>query len=141
VARYLGEYPTAPLQDGKHGGFQVDVRVHFTAAAATAGTLSLTPGWTSSRSPTARRGLASATPASVSVAVAVPAGASNQTVSVKAGADAIKLWWPAGMGAQPLCAQRDSSSHPPAPARHVIARALAAGTTSRSASRLRLAGL
>ena len=74
--------------------------MHFTAAAATTGTLSLTPGWTTEA--TDRRALATTAPAAVRVAVSLPAGASNQTVSVKAAAGDIKLWWPTGMGAQPL---------------------------------------
>ena len=35
-------------------------------------------------------------------AVTIPAGASNFTVSVTATAKQVKLWWPVGMGAQPL---------------------------------------
>ena len=83
---YLGEYPTSPLVDGKHGGFKVDVRTHLWAPAATEGTLTLTTSWGQT----------------ASVAVTVPAGNTSHVVAVNAAASDIKLWWPAGHGAQPL---------------------------------------
>jgi len=83
---YKGDYPTTPLQDGSHGGFDVDVRVHIWAAAATSGTMTITTEWG----------------ATTSAKVAVPAGDSKQVLKVEATAAEIKLWWPAGHGAQPL---------------------------------------
>jgi beta-galactosidase/beta-glucuronidase len=83
---YLGKYPTSPLVDGKHGGFKVDVRTHLWAPAATKGTLTLTTSWGKT----------------ASVAVTVPAGNTSHVVTVNAAASDIKLWWPAGHGAQPL---------------------------------------
>ena len=42
---YAGEYPTAPLDDTTHGGFDVSVRVHTWAAKPTKGTMTVTGGW------------------------------------------------------------------------------------------------
>ena len=83
---YLGEYPTAPLQDGAHGGFGVDVRVHMWSAGKTTGTATITTSW--GQKATAK--------------VSLPGGNANITVALKAAASDIKLWWPAGLGAQPL---------------------------------------
>ena len=81
---YRGEYPTTPLEDGKHGGFDVQVRVHLRAAAATSGTLTLTPGWAPS--------------APISTSVTLPAGNSTAVLETVANASDIKLWWPANTG-------------------------------------------
>jgi hypothetical protein len=47
---YSGEYPTSPLQDGSHGGFEVQVRAHMWAATATSGTVSISGDWGGSAS-------------------------------------------------------------------------------------------
>ena len=88
---YQGSYPTEPLQDGTHGGFRVDVRVFLSAAAATSISLSLAPSWGAVLGAGA-----------VSRNVSIPAGESNATLTVAAPADQVELWWPAGMGPQPL---------------------------------------
>uniref|UniRef100_A0A7S0IZA9 beta-mannosidase n=1 Tax=Calcidiscus leptoporus TaxID=127549 RepID=A0A7S0IZA9_9EUKA len=91
---YRGSYPTRALVDGAHAGFAVGVRVHLSAGLPTKGTLSLTPGWSvAGRQPGAL---------AVSVAVDLPEGESNVTLHADADARAIKLWWAAGMGSQPL---------------------------------------
>ncbi len=82
---YNGPFPTAPLVDGAHAGFTLRTRVHVWAPASTTGTLSVAGAW----------GAASAS-------VAAPAGFSNATLEVTVPATAIKLWWPARVGAQPL---------------------------------------
>ena len=85
---YAGEYPVAPLADGAHGGFHVGVRVHMWAAAPTAGTISATGEWPG---------------ASLSRVVSVAAGNSSVVLRLpRATASSVKLWWPAGHGAQPL---------------------------------------
>jgi hypothetical protein len=84
---YLGAYPVAPLVDGAHGGFSVDVRVYLWAPEASAGTVSVSSEW---GAPVA------------STPVQLAAGDNNVTVTVKATAQQIKLWWPVGHGAQPL---------------------------------------
>ena len=91
---YCGEYPTERLVDGEHAGFAVGVRVHLDAARAAKGTLTLSPGW-------AVAGL-KAGEVAVRAQLDLPAGESNVTLSVPADAKAVKLWWAAGMGAQPL---------------------------------------
>ena len=63
------------------------VRVHVDAAARTDTELTLSTGW-------------GAGP--VKKAVVLPAGASNATIETEASASAIRLWWPNGLGAQPL---------------------------------------
>lgn len=84
---YTGAYPVEPLVEKEHGGFRVDVRVFLSASRATAGILSLTPSWDVPE---------------VSHFLNVPAGESNATLTLYAPADKIALWWPVGMGDQPL---------------------------------------
>lgn len=84
---YRGDYPVAPLVDGQHGGFKVDVRVFLSAVAETSGTLCLAPSWTTRV---------------YSVTGTIPGGESVQVISFNVSASDIKLWWPAGMGQQPL---------------------------------------
>ena len=79
--QYLGEYPTAALADGQHGGFSVEVGVHLWAAAASTGKLSVSGEWGGSDS------IASVT---------LPAGESKQVLKMTATAEQIKLWWPVG---------------------------------------------
>ena len=85
---YSGAYPTRALVDGAHGGFAVDVRVHLTVPGSSnqAGTLTASGDWGSSAS---------------RVTTLVP-GDNVVTLSLAASAAQIKLWWPAGTGAQPL---------------------------------------
>jgi beta-galactosidase/beta-glucuronidase len=83
---YKGAYPVVPLTEGDHGGFDVEVRVHMWAASATSGTLTATGEWGGS----------------ASQLVQVPAGHSHVVLKTTASAAQIKLWWPAGHGAQPL---------------------------------------
>jgi hypothetical protein len=91
--KYLGDYPAAPLTDGTHGGFEVKVKVHMWAAAPTQGTLAAEGSWGA----TAADGVTV-----VQTLVSVPAGDSVAEVTLSASASAVKLWWPAGQGAQPL---------------------------------------
>ena len=84
---YQGAYPTTRLEDGKHGGFRVLVRVFLRAAAASTGTLILRASWEGGRK--------------VSKTITVPAGESNATIETTASAEQIKLWWPNGLGGAP----------------------------------------
>ena len=112
---YLGEYPTAPLSEGTHGGFKVDVKVHLWGAAkSSTGTLKVTGSWGQT----------------ASTQVTVPAGDSVSNVTINAAAADIKLWWPAGHGAQPLynvTVTFEPTNRPPS-------RALLSATASASAS-------
>lgn len=84
---YAGDYPTTPLQDGTHGGFDVDVRVLMYTPASTQGTLEVSGSWASSAT------------ASKDVTLT---GNLTTTLSLKASAQDMKLWWPNGLGSQPL---------------------------------------
>lgn len=85
---FRGPHAVSPLEDGKHAGFDVQVRVHL-------------------RAPTAIDDLdicaqGSWQEAEICAKAKVPAGLSNFTLELDANAEDIKLWWPAGVGAHPL---------------------------------------
>merc|ERR1740121_952596 len=75
-----------PLEEGKHGGFKVDVKVFLSAQKGASGLLSLDTAWGAKKE----------------MPVELAEGDSTQTFSVEAPAKDVKLWWPAGMGKQPL---------------------------------------
>lgn len=84
---FKGDYPVSMLVDGDHSGFEVRTRVHFSVPKkGTSGTLTIGSEWG----------------ASVSQKIALPSGRSSVDVKLEASASEVKLWWPAGMGAQPL---------------------------------------
>jgi hypothetical protein len=84
---FKGDYPVAPLRDGAHAGFRVDVRTHFWAPKSGAhGTLTLMGSW----------GQSTATSFSPS------AGDSSVTLTINASAADTMLWWPVGHGGQHL---------------------------------------
>jgi hypothetical protein len=131
---YSGEYPTSPLQDGSHGGFEVQVRAHMWAATATSGTVSISGDWGGSASQPVQvpagesdvshprthgtpppppsvgwRVSLSALPIPCSPKMPEIMNAKRScclpmqvTLKMTASASQIKLWWPAGHGAQPL---------------------------------------
>ena len=65
------------------------VRVHLWAPTQVKGTLTVSGAWTGNQSV-------------VQQDVVVPAGDSTVPLTLQADADAIKLWWPGGMGSHPL---------------------------------------
>jgi beta-mannosidase len=88
LLQYLGDYPVGSLTDGTHGGFSVNVTAHLWAPPGGAqGSLTLAGEW----------GATASLPLT-----AFPPGESSVTLALAAPAAAIKLWWPNGMGAQPL---------------------------------------
>ena len=90
--KYAGVYPVAPLVEGAHGGFTVNVTAHFWApAGGAAGSLAVAGSWGGSGSRS-----------STNAVVTLPAGASKISLQLAAAASEIKLWWPRGEGAQPL---------------------------------------
>ena len=90
---YKGAYPVAPLQDGTHGGFIVNVTAHLWAPPGGAkGSLAVTGSW----------GGSDAERTAVSGEIDVPAGESKASLQLSVTAAQIKLWWPSGVGAQPL---------------------------------------
>jgi hypothetical protein len=93
--KYTGAYPAAPLTDGTHGGFSVNVTTHlWVPSGGAVGTLSVIGSWGSSSS--------SSTAHTATTSVSLPAGESKLSVQLTATATQIKLWWPSGMGSQPL---------------------------------------
>lgn len=84
---YTGVHPTSPLKNGNFENFDVLVRVHMWAPAPTSGNLKIEGEW----------GMSTA-----SQSVQIPAGESDITVKITATSEQVKLWWPAGMGDQPL---------------------------------------
>ena len=84
---YTGEYPTAPLQPQQHSDFKVDVIVKFYVPQASEGVLSVKGEWG----------------ASVEKKISLAAGSgASETVTLTAAAENISLWWPVGLGKQPL---------------------------------------
>ncbi len=64
------------------------MRTHFWSPVAVKGMLTVTGSWS--------------TNTSVEMPVTLPAGDSNATLTLQAAAGDISLWWPVGLGAQPL---------------------------------------
>jgi len=85
---YQGTYPTTTLSDTNHGPFQVQVKVFF---------LSPTSGVTGTVTVAGSCSSASAT-----TAVTLNAGESWVRLNLTASSTDVKLWWPAGWGAQTL---------------------------------------
>lgn len=89
---YKGAYPTTPLRDGHHGGFEVVVRVHLYAPREISGNLTVRGSWESDD-----------VHASVSQTIDLPAGETTVNVTLDArDPAAYKLWWPNGLGEQNL---------------------------------------
>jgi len=87
---YQGQHAVAPLQDGGHAGFVVEARAFFLAQATVKGQFCIEASWGTARAP-------------VCQSVSVPVGNSTATtLRINATATDIKLWWPAGVGSQPL---------------------------------------
>ena len=85
---YLGDYPTQILNEESKGDFEARIRVHVWAAAAGRGELFVESEW-------GQRNMSQ---------VSFPTGDSNFTLTLRAPKTTIKLWWPVGVGAQPLYA-------------------------------------
>jgi beta-mannosidase len=97
---YRGEYPTARLVDGEHGGFTVNVTVYLWATPGGAtGALSVAGSWPAV--PTESNDHSDSTPTVTSSGpVTLPAGESTLSLKLTVSAAQIKLWWPNGLGAQ-----------------------------------------
>ena len=89
LTRYRGAYPVGALVDGAHAGFNVSVTVHVWAPPEGAsGVFSVAGSWA---------GAAASSPL-----VRSPAGESAVTLQLVAPASAVHLWWPRGLGSQPM---------------------------------------
>ena len=86
LVQYLGDAPMMPLADATAAGFMLNVTLHLMAERSVRGTLSLAGEWGDS----------------VHRDVALPAGLSALSLTLKTTAGAVQLWWPHGLGAQRL---------------------------------------
>ena len=83
---YMGEYPTAPLADDTHEGFELRVQLQLNATAplSNGGTLRVNASFGAVESRIA----------------SVPAGSSRASIVLPA--QQVRLWWPRGLGEQCL---------------------------------------
>ena len=86
---YLGAYPLAPLSDATAGPWRVEVRVQLRAPAAAQGALEVSGSW----------GAFNATPLALPAA---PGASATLTLELAVPAGAVALWWPNGLGQQAL---------------------------------------
>ena len=87
LVKYGGPFPTQPLSDGNHGHFILNLTMQTMAVKAISANLTIQPSW----STTPLKGTLNA-----------PAGMGTATVMIDVRPEEIQLWWPTGMGAQPL---------------------------------------
>lgn len=113
---YRGAHPTAPLAPHAHAGFAVVVAVHLLLdTGAGQGHVTVSGGWGASAS----GAVAPSAPAVRPTGAAVATGGYSETVvtvTLAAAAADIELWWPNGMGSQPL--YNLSASYHPLPLHH-----------------------
>jgi len=92
--KYKGEYPVSPLKEGAHGGFSVNITVHVWAPMGGAtGSITVMGSWVSS---------GGAMAVADSGLLRLPVGDSSVSLQLMATAKQIRLWWPTGVGDQPL---------------------------------------
>ena len=95
--RYLGDYPVAPLVDGSHGGFEVNVTVHlWVPDGGASGTLSVHGDWATATTTTAAAVAHSRDNVAAELMQLEP-GEHTVSLQINATADQIKLWWPNGV--------------------------------------------
>lgn len=84
--RYLGQYPTAPLEDGNHAGFVVDVTLHgWVGKGGAGGHFRVRGEWG---------------PTVTTKRLVLQEGRFQTSVAMQAPASEVKLWWPNGVGDQ-----------------------------------------
>lgn len=89
LLRYQGTYPVDALTDGNHSGFQLNVTTYVSVPLSTNGYLTVSGEWSSNSSITTSL-------------LALPTGESAISVTLNVSSNDIRLWWPNGLGAQPL---------------------------------------
>ena len=119
---YSGAYPTVPLKDGAHGGFSVNVTAHlWVPPGGATGALTVAGSWATNENTGNGDGDDESTlgdmvgngirkgnggdnrnALATSDVLVLPAGESKVSLQLTATAKQIKLWWPSGVGAQPL---------------------------------------
>ena len=87
LVTYRGPFPTKPLSDGEHAGFTLNLTLHTRSVRAISANVSIQPSWRT-------------TP--ITARMNAPAGVGSATVLINVNAEEILLWWPTGLGAQPL---------------------------------------
>ena len=87
LVTYRGPFPTMPLSDGNHGGFTLNLTMQTMAVRAISANLTIQPSWRT-------------TP--IMATLNAPAGVSAASVYIDVSPEEILLWWPTGLGAQPL---------------------------------------
>lgn len=95
LVRLRGPSPAAPLEEGAHAGFAVEVRVFGfggDGGAPIRGTLGVRGSW----------GAAASARLQLNASALLAPGGLVGTVELPAPAAAVRLWWPLGMGGQPL---------------------------------------
>ena len=93
---YRGAYPASILNESSKADFEVRVRLHLWAPSAGEAQLVVSGEWGAEKQRTVR----------------FPAGDSNVSLSLRAPAAAVRLWWPAGVGGQPLYRVNATLLHP-----------------------------
>jgi beta-mannosidase len=81
---YKGAYPSKPLHDGQHAGFDVHISIHFWAPQATTGTVDVRGSWST---------------LALTQEVNIPEGDSMINATISVTASEIELWWPNNVGA------------------------------------------
>ena len=89
LVTYRGPFPTAPLSDGSHAGFFLNLTLQtlLVSSRARGVVLSIQPSWRTSP---------------ISANMNVLPGMSSASFSIDVSAEEVQLWWPTGLGAQPL---------------------------------------
>ena len=106
LTTYNGPFPTTPLSDGSHAGFTLNLTVYLTVTTALpTSTLVVQPSWQT-------------TPWTFTLPALKASTSTGISTLIRISANDILLWWPQGLGAQPLY---DLSVHVNAGDRGVIA--------------------
>lgn len=96
---YTGSHPVAPLAAGHHADFDVEVAIHLLASPSLKGTAHVVGSWGDAAK---QNVLPKPVATAASGAAPLQLVESVQRLKLKATAKQVELWWPNGMGKQPL---------------------------------------